>query len=114
MRQPEQINELLHHELGNIINRHAALPDALITVTFVKCSEDLKSAKIGISVLPENKAGTALRQLRRQNREILDALKKRQMPFKYLPRIKWVLDYQERHAALIDKALDDINGQKNE
>lgn len=114
MRQPEQINELLHHELSTIVNRHAQLPDALITITFVKCSNDLKSAKVGVSVLPENKAGTGLRQLRRQTRDILDDLKKRQMPFKYLPRIKWVLDYQERHAALIDKTLDDINGQNNE
>jgi ribosome-binding factor A len=109
MREARQINELLLHELGPAINQHAALLDALVTVTYVKCSNDLKAATIGISVLPENKAGTALRHVRRQSGAITAALKKRRLPFKYLPRLKWVLDPQERHAARIEKALDELN-----
>jgi len=108
MRQAKQVNELLHHELGELVNRYAALPDALITIASVKCSQDMKSAKIRISVLPENKAGTALRKLRQESGNIAEALKKRNMSFKYLPRLKWVLDHQERHAAEIDKALDNL------
>ncbi|MBN2854332.1 ribosome-binding factor A, partial [Patescibacteria group bacterium] len=62
--QIERVNELLLEELANAINKEVGLPDALITVSFVDCDPDLKNARVGISVLPDRLAGTALRLLK--------------------------------------------------
>jgi len=68
MSKIPRYNELILEELAQAVNREVALPNTLITVTYVECSPDLKQAKVGISVLPDNLAGTALRKLKAATR----------------------------------------------
>lgn len=102
-----QINELLRGELANLISQTGLLADGLITVTYVKTSPDLKFAHIGVSILPEHLRGTALKNLRRESRHFFNILKKK-LNLKIIPKFKWEIDEQERHAADMDKIFDNL------
>lgn len=103
----EQVNELLRNELANLISRDAPVENSLITVTYVKCSPNLLEATIGISVLPENMSGTALRNIKKHNKEYYIKLKKK-LNLKHIPKFNWKIDSLERHAAEIDRIIKEI------
>jgi len=103
----QQVNELLKSEIANLVSREIFLENGLITITYVKCSPDLKQAKIGISVLPENISGTALKTLRQHSKNFSQNLKKK-LNLKLIPRFRWEIDQQERHATEIDKIIEKL------
>lgn len=103
-----QINELLRQEIAGLISREIFLEDGLITVTRVICSPNLHNAKAFISVLPANHAGTALSLLRSNNSLFNKELRKK-IKMKFIPKIFWAIDEQERYVMEIDKVFDEIN-----
>lgn len=107
MSRTEKINGLLRSELANLISRDFDSDECLITITYVLCSSDLRYAKAGISVLPENKSGTALKNLRKHSSEFRNNLKKK-LNLKYIPKINWIIDANERHALEIEEVLKKI------
>jgi len=104
----KQVNELLKNELAILISRNVLVENSLITITYVKCSPNLLEATIGISVLPENMSGTALKNIKKHNKEFYHILR-RKLNLKHIPRFNWKIDSQERHAAEIDKIIKKIN-----
>jgi ribosome-binding factor A len=102
----ERINELLRAELSNLVAREMPLENGLITITYVKCGADLKNATIGISVLPENLTGTALRQLAKISGLLSKELHKK-LKIKFIPKFYWKVDALERYAIEIDQAIAD-------
>jgi ribosome-binding factor A len=106
-RRVEQINEQLRLELANLIARNLSLDDGLITIIYVKTTADLRYAKIGISVLPMQKSGSALKQLRHHNSVFTGELRKK-LNMKFIPKFNWVIDSQERYAIEIEKVLDNL------
>ncbi|PJA09996.1 hypothetical protein COX68_01535 [Candidatus Falkowbacteria bacterium CG_4_10_14_0_2_um_filter_41_15] len=99
-----QINEGLKHELANILNKELELRNILVTVSYVYCSDDLKYARVGVSVLPDRLAGTALRALRAKSGLIAKLLQKR-TTIRHIPKITWDLDVTEREAGIIEQAI---------
>jgi ribosome-binding factor A len=106
--QIERVNELLLEELANAINKEVGLPDALITVSFVDCDPDLKSARVGISVLPDRLAGTALRVLKSSTSQLTGLIKNR-VKLRRIPRLIWEFDATEREAEKIEKLIEEID-----
>ncbi len=100
----EQINEGLKQELANVLNKELELRNALVTVSYVYCSDDLNYARVGVSVLPDRLAGTALRLLRAKSGPIAKMLQKR-TSIRKIPKITWELDTTEREASVIEKAI---------
>jgi ribosome-binding factor A len=111
MSRIDKINELLRSELANLINQEININNGLITVTFVDCSKDLKHAKIGISVLPENLSGTALEKLRKESSHFCKILVKK-LNIKNIPRFNWIIDDTEKNAAKIENILNQIKEGK--
>ncbi len=107
MSRINQINELLRSELANLINQEIKLDNGLITVCYVDCSPDLKNAKIGISVLPDNLSGTALQKLRKHSGLLRKTLNKK-LNLKYIPKFNWIIDATEKNAAEIEDILKQI------
>lgn len=103
----EQVNELLKSELGALIARNNPLYNGLITITHVNCSADLKYAKIGVSVLPDNFFGTALARLRGFSGEYARELRKK-IKLRRIPKLNWVADDTEKKAAKIEGAIKEI------
>lgn len=113
MSRIDQINEVLRAELATLISRESPVMGGLITILRVKCSPDLRYAKIFISVLPEGMSGSALEGLRRNNSSYSGVLKKK-LNLKFIPKFNWVIDQQERYAISIDKALGEIYQEESE
>ena len=105
--QPERVNELIKRNIADLINREVYLKDGLITVSFVDCSPDLTRAKIGISVLPVNLSGTALKVLRGHSSLFTKILKKKTR-LRHIPKFDWVIDSTEEEAAKSEKLLEEI------
>ena len=103
----EQINEQLRAELANQIARNIPLEEGMITIIWVKCSPDLRYAKISISVLPENLSGSALKNLKSHNSIFSSSLKKK-LDLKFIPKFNWVIDSQERYAVEMDKVFEEL------
>ena len=68
---------MLQKELALIVNEEVYVKDALITITYIECAPDLHDATIGISVLPENLAGSALSGLKASSKLISGILRKK-------------------------------------
>lgn len=104
-----RLNEELLEVLAEAVNREVGLPNALITITSVDVSPDLKQAKIGFSVLPDNLIGTALKTLEQASGQLVLFIKKR-MKLRRMPHLIWEFDATEKEAARIEKliaAVDD-------
>jgi len=108
MSKIPRINELILEELAQAVNREVGLPNALITVTYVDCSKDLKQAKVGFSVLPDNLAGTALRKLSAATSRMIPILRSR-LKLRKLPHLVWEFDATEREASKIERLIADLD-----
>jgi ribosome-binding factor A len=106
----EQVNSLLMKELAIIISREMPINDCLVTVSYVKCSPDLRYAKIGISVLPENMAGQILRKLKERSVSFSSLIKKK-VRFKMIPKFHWEIDHTESRASEIEEILKQIKNE---
>lgn len=113
MSKIERINDLILEELAQAVNREVGIENALVTITYVECSPDLKQAKIGFSVLPDKLAGTALRKLNAATSQLVGILRARTRMRK-LPHLVWEFDATEREAGKIEKLIADINKQEDE
>ena len=111
MARIDQINELLMNELSNLINREGILQDGLITISYVETSPDLNRTEVGVTVLPDNKTGTALRKLRSNSSSFAGMLKKK-LNLKTIPKFKWVFDATEREAAKLEDVFKIINEEE--
>lgn len=107
-QRTDRVNELLKSELANLITRNLAAIDYLITIIYVKCSPDLRYGLVGVSVLPENFSGTALKSLRRNSKSFRQTLKKK-LNLKFIPKFNWIIDSDERNAIEIEEILSKIN-----
>ena len=107
----EQVNELLRGELARLVSQEIQLLNGLITVCYVDCSPDLKEAKVGISVLPDNLSKTALQRLEKRSNYFCQILKKK-LNLKYIPRFTWLIDETEKSAAKIEEILKQIKQGK--
>jgi len=108
MSKIPRINELILEELAQAVNREVGIPDALITVTYVECSPDLKQAKVGFSVLPDKLAGTALRKLSAATGQLVPILRAR-LKLRKLPHLVWKFDATEREAEKIERLIADLD-----
>jgi ribosome-binding factor A len=102
----EQVASELQHQLSEIINREIELaPDYLLTILRITVSPDLKIAKIFISVLPENKKGTALNYLNKSTNFIRKKLKTKIYLYT-LPELRFFIDENEIKRKEVSDALD--------
>ncbi|HZJ41510.1 MAG TPA: ribosome-binding factor A [Patescibacteria group bacterium] len=113
MSKTERINELLQAELASALNKQAILEDALITISYVECSPDLKVAKIGVSVLPDRLAGTALRKLNAATHLLIASARSR-LKLRRLPKFIWEFDASEREAEKIEKLIEEAKNEDEE
>lgn len=111
MSRIDQVNELLKAELASLINREITIENSLVTISYVDCSPDLSSAKIGISVLPEKYFGTVLEQLRKSSSQFTSILKKK-LSLKTIPKFNWVIDKTEKEARSIEEVLEQIKNER--
>lgn len=88
----DQINRLIREEIGKIILREIETSkDAMITVTRVETSSDLRHSTIYISILYKEKEGQAFRDLNRSIYDIQYTLN-RTLRMRSAPKIRFEID----------------------
>ena len=104
-RRTQRVNELLRQEISLVLQHHLRDPrlTSLISVTRVDTSEDLRQAKVYVSVLGKKSKkdealhglGSAAGYLRRELGDVL--------PLKHIPSLTFVLDESlERGDAILE------------
>lgn len=111
MSKVEKLNEMLQHELASAINREVAIPNALITVVYVRTSSDLQFATVGVSVLPDNMAGTALSKLKK-SAGLLSSILSKKTRLRQIPRLHFEFDPTEKKAAELENFMNNIDEMK--
>ena len=105
MSRKEKLDETLKKEVAKIINREVPVENFLITISFADCAPDLSQIKIGVSILPENKTGTALKKLRPKTKLIAKSLKEKNN-LRRVPKIIWKPDTSPRNLFDIEEELN--------
>lgn len=103
-----RVNQLIKKELGKILLREGNFPkDALVTLTRVETSPDLREAKAWISVLPEEKTPEIIRIL---NKSIYDIQQKMNKTLKMrpVPKVKFLIEKKTKTAARIEEILENL------
>lgn len=104
----ERVNELLYREISQLLLREFDFQNTLVTVAEVKTNADLREAKVIISVMPTEKAGSILRILERNIFELQQMLNKR-LNMRPVPKIRFVIDKSGAIAQRIEGLLQEIN-----
>ena len=108
----QKTNELLKSELGKLIREKIELPNILITITSVHCSEDLGHANIFVSIIPDGHAGSTLSALKKQSSAFSKAIKERTR-LRHVPRLHWNFDGGQVHASELDTIFKQIENERN-
>lgn len=104
-KRTDQVAELIRQEINNILVRDFEPPQgSLISVAEVTVAPDLKNATAYLSVLPENKTGTALEVMRKFTGHVQGKINNK-LKMKIIPRIHWQIDERAKKYQAIDDAL---------
>ena len=105
-KRTEQVAELLRLEINNILVRDFEQPiGCLVSVARITISPDLKNATAYLSVIPDNKLGSALSAVKKFNNHIHKELNKK-IVTKIVPRLHWEIDDTDLKYKAIDEALE--------
>lgn len=110
MSKSQKLDEIIKHYLGEVIASEIESPNFLITISEVRCSTDLSTAKIFVSVLPENFAGTALKRLRSKSGHLASILKKKGDLVR-VPKLFWLVDGSFKVVEKINKTFKEIENE---
>jgi len=100
----KRVNELLKHEISQLLLREVDFCDVLVTITEVDTSPDLKHSKIKISALPQEKNELALEIVNKNIFHIQQKLNKK-LYMKPIPKIRFEIDKIEIKAQRIEELL---------
>lgn len=107
-RRIDRVNKHLQRTFGKILQTEADLPkEALVTVSGVETTHNLRSATVWLSVLPSQYAEETLQGLKKQL-YALQGLLNKQLKLKVLPRIYLKIDKGAEYAERIDRKLNSL------
>lgn len=113
-RRQERVSELLREELSILISTELSdtrLEDALVSVTDVRVSPDLRSARVFVEhALPPASSRQVLAALRHAQTYLRQALVEN-LNLRFVPELHFQIDTTEERARHIDELLDAIKGQ---
>ena len=100
----EKVNELLRHEVSQLLFKKVNLDNVFITIISVETSPDLRQAKVKISVIPTEKGEAALKAIGRNIFDIQQEINKK-LYMRPVPKLCFVIDKVEEKAQQIEKLL---------
>lgn len=104
-RRVEKINSLLRNLAASFFKKE--MGEAIVTITRLEASKDLKSAKIFISIFPENKENEMLDFLKTETGELRKYIGS-QIKMKFLPYLELEMDKGERARQKIENILGQV------
>ncbi|MEF9426856.1 MAG: 30S ribosome-binding factor RbfA [Candidatus Mariimomonas ferrooxydans] len=108
-----RVKDLIREEVADIIMHKLKDPRlGFITVTEAWTSDDLRHARVYVSVLEETKKDESLRILISSARFIRSELSKR-LKMKFIPELSFKLDKSIEYGKKIDRILNEIKSSGN-
>jgi len=102
----------LHREIGNLLRFEVKDPRLeTVTVTGVRCTDDLKDATVFVAIPGEDKQ-KIFKSLQHAGKFIRTCIGRR-CYLKYVPRLNFKLDYSLEEAARIDHLIDSLHTGKD-
>lgn len=103
-----KVNKHLQRTFSEILQVEADLPnDVMVTVAGVETANNLKTATVWISILPETQINKVMRKLKKQLYDLQGSLN-RKARLRPNPRITLSVDYGAQHAENIDRRLEEL------
>ena len=113
-RRLERVNELLKHEIGEIVRREFNITDTgLVSVNAVEISGDLRTAKVFISVLGKPDQQKRALRLLGEKRQLIQGEIGRNIVLKYTPTLTFTLDDTIEKGNRVLKILDELERTDN-
>ncbi len=113
-KRSERVGDLLREEIADIIMRRVKDPRiGFVTVTSVRVTDDLRIARVYISVLKKEERQQTLAALTSARGFIRSELGKR-VRMKILPRLEFFEDESIEYGARIDALLKRIKDEEDE
>ncbi len=103
----EKVNELVRHEVSQLLLKEVDFNNALVTITHVDTSPDLKQSKIKICIIPSEKDKEVLEVIRKNVFHVQQGLNKR-LQMRPVPKIKFEIDKVEVNAQRIEELLSKV------
>jgi len=108
-RRLERVNELLKHEIGEIIRRQFNIADTgLVSVNAVEASGDLRSAKVFISILGKPDQQKLALRLIEEKRVLIQSQIGRNVVLKYTPTLTFLVDDTIEKANRVLQIIEEI------
>ena len=102
-----RVNELVKRELSGIIAREINFEGALVSISAVDVSPDLKSANVFVSTLGADNKDSVIDKLE-SHRQALQAELARHVVLKYTPHLIFHLDESIKRGARVLEILDNL------
>lgn len=110
-KRSQRVSDLLRKEIADIIIYRLKDPRVgFITVTGVEVTDDLKIARVYVSIFKEEERKSTLEILSSAKNFIRSELSKR-LRMKFIPSIEFRLDTSIEYGDKIEKLLKEIEGQ---
>ena len=108
-----RVNEVVKRELSGIIAREVTFDGALVTISHVDVTADLKNAHVYVSVLGAGARPAVIEQLEAQ-RAVLQAELARRVVLKYTPHLVFHLDDSIKRGARVIEILQELESPAGE
>jgi ribosome-binding factor A len=110
-KRSQRVSDLLRQEIANIIMYRLKDPRVgFLTVTDVDVTDDIKLARVYVSILKEDEKKATLEVLNSAKSFIRSELSKR-LRMKFIPSIEFRLDTSIEYGNKIEKLLKEIEGE---
>lgn len=108
----DKVNSLLLHEIDKLLQRENTeqkgfSEDAILSLTKVETSRDLKHARAYFTILPLKFRGDAKKFLNGKAKEWQRSLGKK-ITLKYIPKLEFLYDEGQENALQVEKILSDL------
>ena len=108
----DRVAKLVHHELAKIIQKHSENPNFYrVTVTAVKMSRDLSSAKVFVTVLDDAYKDAVLKNLNKEKSFFRQLLAK-QLNLRIVPDLFFLYDDSISYGIKLDALIDQVIGSE--
>jgi ribosome-binding factor A len=103
-----QLNSLIQQEVASLMIKEIEFPDGVfVTVSRAEVAPDAESAKVWLSVFPNEQAEAALEIVNHRIAHLQAIINKR-LVMKFVPKLTFMLDHAEEKVASLNALLDAV------
>lgn len=108
VKRLDKVNELMRREISTVLQRDFEWPNTIVTVTDVEVTEDLKEAKVWISVIGQKPVKSVLEKLEDKRGFIQNTVSKRVI-LRNTPRLTFRHDNSAERGVNLVNLIDEVD-----